>query len=33
VEGLVNALLMDENVPGPLAARIIRATHPGPLLE
>jgi hypothetical protein len=33
VEALVNALLMRENVPGPLAARIIQASHPGPALE
>ena len=33
VEELVNALLMRETVPGPLAARIIRASHPGPALE
>jgi hypothetical protein len=33
VEDLVNALLMRDTVPGPLAARIIRASHPGPLLE
>lgn len=33
VEELVNALLMRENVPGPLAARIIQASHPGPALE
>lgn len=33
VEQLVNALLMRETVPGPVAARVIRANHPGPLLE
>jgi len=33
VEELVNALLMRETVSGTLAARIIRASHPGPLLE
>ncbi len=33
VEELVNALLLRENVPGPLAARIIQASHPGPALE
>lgn len=33
VEELVNVLLMRETVPGSLAARIIRASHPGPLLE
>jgi hypothetical protein len=33
VESLVNALLMRETVPGPVAARIIRASHPGPRLE
>ncbi|MBK6405035.1 MAG: hypothetical protein IPF66_08340 [Holophagales bacterium] len=32
VEELVDALLMNETVPGPLASRIIRRTHPGPLL-
>lgn len=33
VEELVNALLMRETVSGALAARIIRASHPGELLE
>ncbi len=33
VEELVNALLMRETVSGSLASRIIRASHPGPLLE
>jgi len=33
VEALVNVLLMRENVSGALAARIIRASHPGPLLD
>ena len=33
VEALVNALLMRETVAGSLATRIIRASHPGPLLE
>jgi hypothetical protein len=33
VEALVNALLMHETVSGPRASRIIRSTHPGPLLE
>ena len=33
VEELVNALLMNETVSGPLAARIIQASHPGELLE
>lgn len=33
VEALVNTLLMRETVSGSLAARIIRATHPGPALE
>ena len=33
VEDLVNALLMRDTVPGPLASRIIRASHPGALLE
>lgn len=33
VEALVNTLLMRETVSGALAARIIRATHPGPALE
>ena len=33
VEELVNALLMEETVSGPLAARIIRSSHPGPALE
>ncbi len=32
VEELVNALLMNETVAGSLASRIIRRTHPGPLL-
>ncbi len=33
VEALVNALLMHETVSGALASRIIRSTHPGPVLE
>ena len=33
VDALVNALLMNETVSGPLAARLIRSSHPGPLLE
>lgn len=33
VEELANALLMQEIVPGPVAARIIRSSHPGELLE
>lgn len=33
VEELVNALLMRETVSGSLAARIIRSSHPGELLE
>lgn len=33
VEELANALLMQEIVPGSLAARIIRSSHPGELLE
>mgnify|MGYP003590951860 CR=1 FL=1 len=33
VEALVNSLLMRETVSGALAARIIRATHPGPALQ
>lgn len=33
VEALVNALLMNGSVSGPLASRIILATHPGPALE
>jgi hypothetical protein len=32
VEELVNALLMRDTVPGDLASRIIRASHPGPRL-
>jgi hypothetical protein len=32
VEELVDALLMRETVSGALAARIIRSSHPGPLL-
>ncbi len=32
VEALANALVMNEAVSGPLAARIIRSSHPGPLL-
>lgn len=32
VEALANALVMNEAVSGPLAARIIRSNHPGPLL-
>ena len=33
VEALVDLLLMRETVSGALAARVIRAAHPGPALE
>lgn len=33
VEAVVNALLMNGSVSGSLAARLIRASHPGELLE
>ena len=33
VEAVVNALLLNGSVSGALASRLIRATHPGELLE